>query len=203
MCTREFLGIAPQSLYPFVADEEGFPVIPDEPSLVYDGNYIYYDTIYRLNFYFDIGSDGMIQQQKRDLNIWGVFGLFLNDPTGSYFDQSSGSYTSPEYVYFNDNVDCSIPLFGGSYECETYVDFCIPSSPENEDSQPGAVQSGEPFNLVIATPKLSQSGGTRDEGVTLDYIISLGNPFVSLSVNPDKDNLFTGCSDAFYYLHSP
>ena len=119
-------------------------------------------------------------------------GLYLFNPAGFYISGQDGPvYESPDYFQFNDLCINSPSGIGPDcYNCcYSSVDFCVPS-----DSNPITFQDGTQYKLVLATPKTLINPGPSGNGIDLDYVISLGNPFVTLMVNPSRDNLSLGCT---------
>jgi len=183
-CPVEFMGILPTSLYAFEYNSGGIAYIPDTPKLLYNDDRIYFNTVYRLEFTYDLYTGGT----KRGLEGDYDFGIFLYSPLGFYSDETNNKvYISPQYNEFPsdpiyctywDNAPTGMP---GScdYCCYSYVDFCIPSNSKT-------VQEGQYVKIVIAAPKdqgsnnNNSSNNKRDVDAPPfdDYVISLGNPHV-------------------------
>ena len=209
-CYAEYFGIVPQSLYAFEIDSDDYAYLPEEPVYIFNDDEIYFDTIYRIEFYYDGINFGW--SPFRDLEPG--FNLYLIDPSDFLTDGSDNVYVSPDYVDFDDTYcpntrekkraqgDCQ-------YCCYTSVDFCIPS----DNSRSRDLETGK-YKLVIAAdngniigsgsvglpqPRLPNPPAKRSGSTTpLDnYVISLGNPFVTLTVNPFQNDITPGCA-AFY-----
>ena len=167
-CANEFFGIIPQYLFPFDIDIDGYAIIPNVPDLIFNGEEIYYDTVYRLEFYYDIPN--FVDPTKRGLE-GSNFGLYLFNPAGFYISgQDDPVYDSPDFFQFND-LCMNAPTGSGSdcsNCCYSSVDFCLPSDPSNSVT----FQQGSQYKLVLATPKnLINPIPEEQNGIYLDYVI--------------------------------
>jgi len=193
-----------KKLYNYDIDREsGTPYLPSDLDYVYNGDSIYYDTIYKLEFTVALDySCDECGRKKRDTPDE-PFQLYLFDPTSFYTDIQNLPIFSTTPIFHLEDCDFEPNTF---VQCSPSVDFCIPSDSEIAQTFPGAVQIGQQVKLVIVTQNdvnnniqsLNPAGGKRglNQDFFDEYIVSLGNPSVFLSVNPDKrsSSLNPGCA---------
>ena len=195
-CTEEILGIVPQSLYSFEIDGDGNAVLPLDPDYLFDGTQLYFDTIYRLEFVYDL-EDTPKSIAKRAVND---FQLYVVQNLMGTLSSSNGNYANsiPEFVFFeeeNCNANMRKRAVGDCTNCCTgYIDFCIPASSGDPDNVEANFESNLAYSLVIANGKTSTGNSILD-----NYVVSVGNPLVILSPANGGNNT-PECS-AFATLH--
>ena len=194
-CTEEILGIVPQSLYSLEIDGDGYAVLPNDPVYLFDDSQLYFDTIYRLEFIYDLeDTPKSAKRAVEDIQLYVV-----QSQLGS-LSSSNGNYANsiPEFVYFQEeycNADTSKRAVGDCVNCCTgYIDFCIPRSSGDPNNSEATFEGNLPYSLVIATSKTSTG-----ESILDNYVVSIGNPLVILSLSNGGDN--TPECAAFADLH--
>ena len=190
-CVSEVLGIVPQSLFGFDIDTDGYAVLPSDPVYLNNDDSIYFDTIYRLNFLYDLED------------IQNGFELYVvKDPLGSLLAENNFQNFIPKFQNVEEeNCDRKREVGDCLNCCTGYIDFCIPSSDKinNDGDNEGIFQSNLHYNLIIANQK-QNSKKSSVNAILDDFVISLGNPLVILSDNPKHENLSPDCT-AFQFLH--